>query len=143
MYDVSKIYCISRVTIVMNIPRNYPQSKEKNSHLNLPALRRKQCLGNLETEDKEVLEGLMWADLMGVDIKRETLYHKFSSVTQSCLTLCDPMDCTKPGLPDHQQFLEFTQTHVHRVGDAFQPSHSLSSPSHPAFILSQHQSLLK
>ena len=66
---------------------------------------------------------------------------QFSSVTQSCLTLCDPMDCSTPGLPDHHKLPEFTQTHVHRVGDAIQPSHPLSSPSPPAFNLSQHQGL--
>ena len=56
----------------------------------------------------------------------------FSSVTQSCPTLCDPMNHSMPGLPVHHQLLEFTQTHVHRVSDAIQPSHSLSSPSPPA-----------
>ena len=66
--------------------------------------------------------------------------YQFSSVTQSCLTLCDPMNCSTPGLPVHHQLLEFTQTHVHRVGDAIQPSHFLSSPS-PAFNLPQHQGL--
>ena len=59
-----------------------------------------------------------------------------SSVTQSCLTLCDPMDY----LPVHHQLLEFTQTHIHWVGDAIQPSHPLSSPSPPAPDPSQHQS---
>ena len=54
---------------------------------------------------------------------------QFSSVSQSCLTLCDPMDCSTPGLPVHHQLPEFTQTRVHRVGDAIQPSHPLSSPS--------------
>ena len=53
---------------------------------------------------------------------------QFSSVAQLCPTLCDPMDCSTPGLPVHHQLLEFTQTHVHRVGDAMQPSHPLSSP---------------
>ena len=66
---------------------------------------------------------------------------QFGSVTQSCLTLCDPMDCSRPGLPVHHQFLELTQTHVHRVGDTTQPSHPLSSPSPPTFNLSQHQGL--
>ena len=66
-----------------------------------------------------------------------------SSVAQSCLTLCDPMDCSTPGLPVHHQLPEFTQTHVHRVGDAIQPSHPLSSPSPPAFNLSQHQGLFQ
>ena len=65
---------------------------------------------------------------------------QFSSVTQSCLTLCDPMDCSTPGLPVHHQFPKFTQSHVHWVGGAIQPSHPLSSPSPPTFILSQHQS---
>ena len=54
---------------------------------------------------------------------------QFSSVAQSCPTLCDPMNCSTPGLPVHHQLREFTQTHIHRVGDAIQPSHSLSSPS--------------
>ena len=70
---------------------------------------------------------------------------QFSSVTQSCLTLCDPMNCSylaaAAGLPVHHQLLEFTQTHVHRVGDAIQPSHPLSSPSSSALNLSQHQGL--
>ena len=53
---------------------------------------------------------------------------QFSSVAQSCLTLCDPMDCSTPGLPVHRQLPKFTQTHVHQVGDAIQPSHLLLSP---------------
>ena len=61
---------------------------------------------------------------------------QFSSVAWSCLTLCNPMDCSTPGLPVYHQLLEFTQTHVHWVGDAIQPSHPLLSPS-PAFNLSQ------
>ena len=68
---------------------------------------------------------------------------QFSSVTQSCLTLCDPIDGSTPGLPVHHQLPEFTQTHHHWVGDAIQPSHPLSSPSPPAFNLSQHQGLFK
>ena len=65
---------------------------------------------------------------------------QFGSVAQSCLTLCDPMNRSTPGLPVHHQLLEFTQTHVHRVSDAIQPSHLLSSPSPPAPNPSQHQS---
>jgi len=68
---------------------------------------------------------------------------QFSSVTQSCPTLCDPMNCSKRGLPVHHQLPEFTQTHVHRVGDAIQPSHPLSSPFPPAPNPSQHQSLFQ
>ena len=66
---------------------------------------------------------------------------QFSSVTQSCPTLCDPMNRSTLGPPVHHQLLEFTQTHVHWVGDAIQPSHTLSSPSPPAPNASQHQSL--
>ena len=60
---------------------------------------------------------------------------------ESCLTLCDPMNCSMPGLPVHHQLPEFTQTHVHRFSDTIQPSHPLSSPSPPAPNPSQHQSL--
>ena len=66
---------------------------------------------------------------------------QFSSVAQSCPTLCDPMNRSTPGLPVHHQLPEFTQTHVHRVGDAIQPSHPRWSPSPPARNPSQHQSL--
>ena len=65
------------------------------------------------------------------------------SVAQSCPTLCDPMNRSTPGLPVHHQLPEFTQTHVHRVSDAIQPSHLLSSPSPPAPNRSQHQSLFQ
>ena len=68
---------------------------------------------------------------------------QFSSVTQSCPALCDLMNRSMPGLPVHHQLPEFTQTHVHRVVDAIQPSHPLSSPSPPAPNLSQHQGLFK
>ena len=68
---------------------------------------------------------------------------QFSSVAQSCLTLCDPMNRSTPGLPVHHQLPDFTQTHVLRVGDAIQPSHPLLSPSPPALNLSQHQGLFK
>ena len=69
--------------------------------------------------------------------------HQFSSVSQSCPTLCDTVNCSMTGLPVHHQLPEFTQTHVHWVGDAIQPSHPLSFPSHPAFNLSQHQGHFK
>ena len=61
---------------------------------------------------------------------------QYSSVSQSCLTLCDPMDCSTPGFPVHHQLLELTQTHVHLVRDAIQPSHPLLSISLPTFNLS-------
>ena len=83
---------------------------------------------------------------------RYTLYLKltqccmsiqFSSVAQSCLTLCNPMNRSTPGLPVHHQLPEFTQTHVHQVSNAIQPSHPLFPPSPPAFNPSQHQSLFQ
>ena len=67
---------------------------------------------------------------------------QFSSGPQSCLTLCDPMDCSTPGFPVHHQLPELAQTHVHWVGDDIQPSHPLSSP-YPAFNLSQHHGLFQ
>ena len=77
---------------------------------------------------------------------RENSWEQWSSVNsdaQACLTLCDPMDCSIPGFPVHHQLPEPVQTHVHRVGDAIQPFHPLSSPSPPAFNLSQHQDIFQ
>ena len=74
--------------------------------------------------------------------KKHVTYASVSSVTQSYPTLCDPMDCSMPGFPVHHQLPELGQTHVHRVGDAIQPYHPLSSPSPPASHLSQNQDQL-
>ena len=97
---------------------------------------------------------IFWGKILGI-----SLFHKneqgfmslnnkiqfssvqFSSVTHSCPTLCDPMNRSTPGLPVHHQLPEFTQVHVHRVSDAIQPSHPLSSPSPPALTPSQHKSI--
>ena len=68
---------------------------------------------------------------------------QFSLAGQLCPTLCDPMDCSMPGFPVHHQLPELAQTHVHRVSDAIQPPHPLSSPSPPALSLSQHQGLFQ
>ena len=97
---------------------------------------------------------LTWYVLKSLDISKYCCKHlsvdiwnyilvQFSSVAQSCPTLCDPMNRSTPGLPVHHQLLEFTQTHVHRVSDAIHPSHPLSSPSPPAPNPSQHQSLFQ
>ena len=95
---------------------------------------------------------------LGLPHYRQILYHlshqkvpntiyvsisSVSSVTQSCPTLCDPMNCSMPGLPVHHQLPEFTQTHAHWVDDVIQPSHPLLSPSPPAFNLSQHEGLFQ
>ena len=74
---------------------------------------------------------------------RHTENYQFSSVAQSCPTICDPMGCSTPGFPVHHQLPELTQSHVHWVGDAIQSFHPLSSPSPPAFNLSQHQGLFQ
>ena len=71
------------------------------------------------------------------------MHIQFSSVAQLCPTLCNPVDCSTPDLPVHHQLLEFTQTHVHWLGDAIHPSHPLSSPSPPTLNLSQHQGLFQ
>ena len=83
-----------------------------------------------------------------ISILFQILFHmgysvQFSSVAQLCLTLCDPINFSTPGLPVYQQLPEFTQTHVHCVSDAIQPSHPLSSPSPPAPNPSQHQGLFQ
>ena len=97
-----------------------------------------------ETLAKTCLELSLWPTLMGPAASPSPLVQalldlfRCSSATQSCPTLCDPRDCSTPGLPVHHQLPEFTQTRVHRVHDAIQPSHPLSSPSPPAFNLSQY-----
>ena len=73
--------------------------------------------------------------------RRGWIFSQFSSFAQSCLTLCNPVDCSVPGFHVHHQLLELTETHVHWLGNAIQPSCPLSSPSLPAFNLSQHQGL--
>ena len=82
---------------------------------------------------------------MGSSLVRELRSHmlQFSSVAQSYLSLCKPKECSMPGLPVHHQLPEVTQTHIHQVSDAIQPSHPLSSPSPPTFNLFQHQGLFK
>ena len=84
----------------------------------------------LEAREQKVLVNFLESD-------------QIRSVAQLCLTLCDPMNHSTPGLPVHHQCREFTQTHVHRVSDAIQPSHPLASPSPPAPNPSQHQSLFQ
>ena len=99
--------------------------------------------GDLRHPEIEFRSPTLAGGFLTTVLTREAQIALFSSVTQSCPTLCDPMDCSTPGLPVHHQLPEFTQTHAHWVGDAIQPSHPLSSPSPPAFNLSQHQGLFK
>ena len=81
--------------------------------------------------------------VMSFENNHQWHFQLVSSVAQSCPILCDPMNRSTPGLPVHHQLPEFTQTHIHRVSDAIQPSHPLSSPSPPAPNPSQHQSLFQ
>ena len=81
--------------------------------------------------------GIQWL------IREKGIRDQIRSVAQSCPTLCNPMNCSTPGLPVHHQLPEFTQTHIHQVSDAIQPSHPLSSPSPPAPNPSQYQSLFQ
>ena len=106
----------------------------------IPGSRRSPGEGNGNPLQFSYLEnsmdrGVWWATIQEVTVGQ------FSSVAQSCPTLCNLMDCSTPGFPVHHQFPELTQTHVHRVGDAIQPTHPLLSSSRPAFNLSQHQGL--
>ena len=94
--------------------------------------------------------GAWWATLHGVAssqmiqwLSRQACALQFSSATQPCPTLCDPMDCSMPDFPVHHQFLKLAQASVHRVSDAIQSSYPLSSPSPPVFNLSQHQGLIQ
>ena len=93
--------------------------------------------------DGETMETVTDFILGGSKISADGDSVPFSSVAQLCLTLCDPMNCSTPGLPVYHQLPKFTQTHVHPVSDAIQPSHPLSSPSPPAPNPSQHQSLFQ
>ena len=97
---------------------------------------------NDHQETLYVQESIMYT---GKTLPKESMkfHDQIRSVTQSCPTLCDPMNLSTPGLPVHHQLSEFTQTHVHRVSDAIQPSHPLSSPSPLAPNPSQHQSLFQ
>ena len=99
--------------------------------------------GKLEVVKEEMAR--MNRNILGnIELQRTGISSvQFSSVAQSCPILCDPMNCSMPGLPVHHQLPEFTQTHVHRVSDAIQSSHPLSSPSSPAPNPSQHQSLFQ
>ena len=104
-----------------------------------------QSLGQEDSLEKEMATHsriLAWEILCPRDFP---LWERLVSqrVQFSSVALCDPINCSMPGLPVHHQLPEFTQTLVHRVGDAIQPSHPLSSPSPPALNLSQHQGLFK
>ena len=115
--------------------KNKPKKKKKWFSCTLVCLTRESLA--VITND---LARVSWRN---VDRLKQIYSVQFSSVAQSCLILCNPMNCSTPGLPVHHQLPESTQTHVHWVSDAIQPSHPLLSPSPPALNLSQHQGLFK
>ena len=100
-------------------------------------------ISSLERSINKVIKGRVHANLWIKSQLYLVFLNQFSSVAQLCLTLWDPMDCSMPDFPVHHQLLEFAQTLVHWVDDAIQPPHPLSSPSPPAFNLSQHQGLFQ
>ena len=138
----NKYSCVSEmVSFSLRIPPSYPKAWLQfwgacvraggSWHFpNVPLKTLHSCsqggLHNLQTQRIMKILALSFKS-----INKASLKVQFSSVTQSCPTLCDPMDCSMPGLPAHHQLPESAQTHVHRVGDAIQPSHPLSSPSPP------------
>ena len=116
--------------------QQWPQDWERSDFIPIPKKgNAKQC-SNYQTV-------VLISHTSNVMLKILQARLQFSSVTQSCPTLRDPMNRSMPGLPVHHQLPEFTETHVHRVSDAIQPSHSLSSPSPPAPNPSQNQSLFQ
>ena len=130
-----------------SIPFTTATKRIKYLGINLSRMTKELCRENYNPLKKEIKDINRWRDIpcswVGrINIVKMTtlanaiygfnVSQSVSSVTQSCLTLCNPMNHSMPGLPVHHQLLEITQTHIHRVGDAIQPSHPLSSPSPPA-----------
>ena len=120
-------------TVTENKNLNYSCMKPASIRLFYFAILNRQKIANHWVE-------LVYCTFFSFKTREIHSFFQFSSIAQSCLTLCDPMDCSTTGFLVHLQLQELTQTHVHRVGDAIQPSHPLSSPS-PAFNFSQHQGL--
>ena len=130
-----------KMTLLDGYPKvSYPRDSNCNiSHLLI--LKTRLCSWMLLSLQENWVESIESFQIPSPPIS--PIIIQFSSVAQSYLTLCDPMDCSTPGLPVHHQLPEFTLTHAHWVGDAIQPSHPLLSLSPPALNLSQHQGLFQ
>ena len=131
--------CTQYINKILESPLDSKEMKSVNPKGNQPWIFTGRTDPQAEASIPCPLDVKTWLIGKGLNVGKV----QFSSVAQSCPTLCDPMDCSMPGLPVHHQLSEFTQTQVHWVGDAIQPSHSLSSPSAPTFNLSQHQGLFQ
>ena len=133
-------HAISKVTCIFNIISLFPKVVFSPLSYSLHCYVRSHvknmlCNNYIETDTKNIdKNAYINVHIFVSFICIYVISVQFSSVTQSCPTLCEPMNCSTPSLPVHHQLLEFTQTHVHRVSDAIQPSHSLLSPSLPALI---------
>ena len=146
--DVFELRCWRKLLRVPWTARRFNQSilKEISPGISLEGMIVKlklQYFGHLTWRADSLEKTLMLGGLGVSGTPLTSISVQFSSVAQSCPTLCDPMNCSTPGLPVHHQLLEFTQTHVHHVSDAIQPSHPWSSPSPPAPNPSQHRSLVQ
>ena len=157
-FDAFKLRCWRRLLRSLKTAWRPNQSilKEVSPEYSLKGLMLKlklQYFGHLRQKTDSLKRSCCWerlkAEREGDERKcmrpqeAEPVSVQFSSVTQSCPTLCNPINSSTPGLPVHHQLPEFTQTHVHRVSDAIQPSHPLLSPSPHAPTPSQHQSLFQ
>ena len=148
MLGVSKVAYFSGAVIILSIHSNLPDSHLQHFGSGLsPHGHRFAATLHLSHSHVTVLEGGQAGEFLHVSLKHFFFSFEVSdqikSVAQLCPTLCDPMNRSTPGLPVHHQLPEFTQTHVHQVSDAIQPSHPLASPSPPAPNPAQHQSLFQ
>ena len=145
---MSKRHCSRGGPLTQNKTRSLSSSRVSSCNGGWKLLNNYNLMVSAKTEKCKVgTKRNVWVILpqfcLPIQCRNGMISVQFSSVAQSCPTLCNPMNCSTPGLPVHHQLLEFTETHVHRVSDAIQPSHPLSSPSPPAPNPSQHQSLFQ
>ena len=140
-HELQKRICCEGSTVLSSpLLQDSHHFKRKTPEINYPTFVSKACvLSKCIDTFKNSLRGILHAEYL----KMMKSCFQFSSVAQLCLTLCNPMNCSTPGLPVHHQLPESTQTHVHWVDDAIQPSHPLLSPSLPTLSLSQHQGLFQ
>ena len=136
LWDTAKSVLRGRFIAIQVYLKKEEKCQISNLTLHLKQLEKDEIKNPRVSRRKEILK-------IRAEINAKETKVQFSSVTQSCPTLCDPMNHCTPGLPVHHKLPEFTQTHIHRVSDAIHPSHPLLSPSPPAPNPYQHQSLFQ